>query len=205
MADRFDFDLGDWFSGKAEQVHRYLHRYFYGGEADPFTGRWFEKFAGLGHPDRFGPSDLVAVESLSVNVKSESAAKLLLTDADHFNSHLEQIPDGFDLWELPRSVVESGSAADELHAALKRLDDVAGVKATKLIAAKRPRVIPILDSKVEELLKPPEGRFWVTMHDELANAARRQIIAAVTASAPAGVSLLRRIDVALWMHATHPL
>jgi hypothetical protein len=45
----------------------------------------------------------------------------------------------------------------------------------------------------------------MTMHDELADPARRQIIAEVTDSAPAHVSLLRRIDVSLWMDATHPL
>jgi hypothetical protein len=106
---------------------------------------------------------------------------------------------------LPRSVVEPRYAADRLHAALKKLDGVGGVTAGKLLAAKRPRLIPILDEKVEGTLKPPKDRFWVTMYDELADSARRQIIAQVTDTAPAHVSLLRRIDVALWMDATHPL
>jgi hypothetical protein len=71
MADRFAFDLGDWFSAKAEQIDHYFHRYFGGDPLDPFTGRWFERFAEQGHPNRFGPSDVVAVESLSVGVEPE--------------------------------------------------------------------------------------------------------------------------------------
>ena len=62
----------------------------------------------------------------------------------------------------------------------------------KLLAAKRPRLIPILDWKVELLLEPPTGRFWVTMHNQLADEARRRTIAEVCTAAPRDVSLLRR-------------
>lgn len=206
MADRFAHDLGDWFSDNRKKVRQYLQRYFDGGPRDQFTGRWFESFAEMGDPNRFGPSDVVAVEALSVEVRSESAAKLIITEADHFNGLLAQLDHNHDLWELPRKVVEPGSAAHELHAALsgKLLKKVGPVTAGKLMAAKRPRLIPILDKEVARLLKPPKRRFWVTMYDQLADPARRQIIAEVTATAPAHVSLLRRIDVSLWMAATHP-
>jgi hypothetical protein len=40
------------------------------------------------------------------------------------------------------------------------------------------------------------------MWDELADQSRRVTVAQVCADAPADVSLLRRIDVALWMAAT---
>jgi hypothetical protein len=147
---------------------------------------------------------MVAVESLSVEVRSESAAKLILTDdAGRFNGLLAKIPPNRDLWEVDRSHIESGSAADQLHAELLTLTKVGWVTAGKLMAAKRPRLVPILDKEVKGMLKPPRGRFWMTMHDELSDSARRRTIAEATASAPADVSLLRRIDVALWMHATH--
>ena len=61
--------------------------------------------------------------------------------------------------------------------------------------------VPVFN-KVKRVLKPPRGRFWVTMYDQLSDEGRRQKIAAVCSTAPAEVSLLRRIDVALWMHAT---
>jgi hypothetical protein len=198
MSHEFAFDLGDWFRDNAEQVRRDLARYFGGGD-DAFTGRWFERFAALGDPDRFEPSDIVAVESLSVEVRSESAAKLIFTEADRFNGLLQQIPWGADLWNVPRSVIEHGSAADRLHAALRNLDRVDWVTAGKLMAAKRPRLIPVFDNKVKDLLRPPKGQFWVTLYDELKDEARRRAIQQVCSEAPPHVSLLRRIDVALWM------
>jgi hypothetical protein len=70
------------------------------------------------------------------------------------------------------------------------------------MAAKRPRLIPVYDNEVKPVLKPPRGRFWVMMYDQLSDEGGRQKIAKVCFAAPADVSLLRRIDVALWMHAT---
>jgi hypothetical protein len=55
-----------------------------------------------------------------------------------------------------------------------------------------------LDNEVNNYLKPPKELFWVTMHDELSDVSRREAIADVCRVAPAHVSLLRRIDVALW-------
>lgn len=74
--------------------------------------------------------------------------------------------------------------------------------AGKLMAAKRPRLIPILDNRVSDFLKPPDGLFWVSLHDELSEESCRAAIAQACKSAPPWVSLLRRIDVAMWMAAT---
>jgi len=63
-------------------------------------------------------------------------------------------------------------------------------------------LIPILDKEVKGLLRPPKGKFWVTMHDQLSDESRRRTITDVCDCAPDSISLLRRIDVALWMHAT---
>jgi hypothetical protein len=61
--------------------------------------------------------------------------------------------------------------------------------------------LPILDNDVNDFLKPPRELFWVTLHDELSDSTRREAIADVCRVAPAHVSLLRRIDVALWRAA----
>jgi hypothetical protein len=202
MTDGFAFDLGEWFSKHQAQVRRNLARYFGGEPGDKFSGRWFEKFSAIGDPNRFEPSDVLAVEALSVEVPTESAARLLVTEADRFNDLLAQIPQEMDLWDVDTSVVEPGSPADSLHAALDELRDIGWVTAGKLLAAKRPRLIPILDKEVKGLLKSPKDKFWLTMHDQLSDKSRRQTITEVCACAPDDVNLLRRIDVALWMHAT---
>jgi Family of unknown function (DUF6308) len=202
MADGFAFDLGKWFSDNAAVVRKSLGKYFSGKPNTRFTGRWFETFAAMGDANRFTPSDVLAVATLSVDVPTESAARLLITEADVHNDLLAKIPQNVDLWEVDRSTIESGSAADQLHASLDDLPKIGWVTSGKLMAAKRPRLIPILDKEVKGLLKPPRGKFWVTMHDQLSDPTRRQTIADVCETAPDGISLLRRIDVALWMYAS---
>lgn len=197
---RFGFDLANWFTDNADQIRRDLTTYF-GGGAQSFTGRWFDEFAAIGDPNRFEASDLLAVEALSVQVPPESAAALLITDSERFNALLRDIPRERNMWEVRRLDVNVGSAADALHQALVSLDDIGWVVAGKLLAAKRPKMLPILDNEVNLFLKPPKEMFWVSMYDELADTARRDAIAEVCRAAPGHVSLLRCIDVAVWRAA----
>ena len=55
----------------------------------------------MGDPVRFELSDVLAVEALSVKVPTESAARLLVTEADRFNELLAEIPQNLDLREAP--------------------------------------------------------------------------------------------------------
>lgn len=196
----FGFGLAQWFTDNADQVRKDLASYFGGGK-EPFTGRWFEEFAAIGDPNRFQASDLLAVESLSVIVPPEAAATLLMTKGEQFNSLLRDIPREQNLWEVRRLDLDVGSAAEKLHNELRTLRGVDWVVAGKLLAAKRPKLIPILDNEVNKYLQPVQGLFWVSMHDELSDPQRRQTISEVCEGAPPTVSLLRRIDVALWRAA----
>lgn len=193
---RFAFDLTDWFEINASQIAEDFDRYFC-----DFTGRWFEHFAAISDPNRFEASDLTAVEALSVQVPPDAAAKLLVTEPDRFNALLRRIPRSIDMWDSSRDDLQNGPAA-ELHSILRTLPGVDWVIAGKLLAAKRPRLIPILDNKVRDFLQPTAMRFWMSMWDELSDESRRATVARVCAGAPTDVSLLRRIDVALWMAAT---
>lgn len=194
---RFRFDLAEWFADNADQVRQDLRTYFGGSEAT-YTGRWFDEFAAVGDPNRFEASDVLAVEALSVAVPPEAAAALLITDSERFNSLLREIPRDQNLWEVRRLDVDVGSPAEELHTALRTLRGIDWVVAGKLVAAKRPKLLPILDNEVRTYLQPPKSLFWVSMHDELSETQRRQTISEICQDAPPHVSLLRRIDVALW-------
>jgi hypothetical protein len=196
---RFRIDLAEWFTDNADQVRQDLVSYFAGKAT--FTGRWFEEFAAIGDPNRFEASDLLAVEALSVTVPPDAAAALLITDGERFNSLLREIPRDQNLWEVRRLDVNVGSPAEELHRALRTLRGIDWVVAGKLVAAKRPKLLPILDSEVNTYLQPPRELFWVSMHDELSEIQRRQTIAEACQAAPPHVSLLRRMDVALWRAA----
>jgi hypothetical protein len=198
---RFKIDLARWFEDNSAEVERNLRRYFDGQPGDEFTGRWFDHFAAMGDPNRFEANDIVAVEALSVEVPSEAAARLLITDTEQFNRLLREIPREVNLWSVDWSQVAVGSPADALHAALKTLPRVGWVTAGKLMAAKRPHLIPVVDKRVAAILEPADGLFWASMYEELKDEERREAIAKVCRAAPDHVSLLRRIDVALWMAA----
>lgn len=197
----FAVDLGDWFEAHATEVKANLELYFLGVGGDPFNGRHFERFSAMGDPNRFTASDVLAVEALSVEVPPNSAAKLLDTQAEDFNSLLRRIPADKDIWEVSPYHVEDNGPAAQLHARLKELDGVGSVTAGKLMASKRPLLIPILDDLVKKVLEPPSNRFWSTMREQLSDDHRRERISRVVSFPLGDVSFLRRIDVAVWMHA----
>jgi hypothetical protein len=191
--------LREWFERDPERVRNDIQRYFFGipGEG-PFDGRHFESFIAMGDPACFGPVDLLAIQALQVSIPSGSALRLLGCAAE-FNAALNDLPSG-QLWETERAVFEPGGAVIKLFKLLDELPHVGTTKATKLMAAKRPHLIPIQDAFVQEALVLPKGRFWLPMYDQLADASLRKFIGDATKGAPDGVSLLRRIDVAVWMH-----
>ncbi len=192
----FAIDLGDWCQEHADRIRDDFDRYF-----TTLNGRHFERFSAMGDPNLFAATDILAVEALSVGVPPNSAAKLLDTEAEDFNELLREIPTDKDLWETNPGDLGEGSPALMLYRRLKCLYGVGPVTATKLLASKRPRLMPVIDSLVTEVLQPPGGWFWVPMRNQLADADRRQRIAEVVSCAPDNVTLLRRIDVAVWMHA----
>ena len=139
----FGLDLADWFTKHADKVESHLKRYFGGGK-EKFTGRWFDEFAAIGDPNRFEASDVLAVEALSVEVPSEAASILLITESERFNGLLRQIPREQDLWEVSRLAVNVGGPADDLHNELRTLPRVDWVTAGKLMqhAADTPGMKP---------------------------------------------------------------
>jgi hypothetical protein len=198
------FDLGNWFESHELRVRKNLDRYFSGNPGDLFTGRHFERYSDQGADNSFEPSDVLAVRTLSVDVPVESAAELLLTRGEWFSEYLADVPVERDMWDVERDVFADESAASLTHARLRTLDGVDWVTAGKLLASKRPRLLPVYDNLVKSLLNRHGGPFWLPLYDQLSDPQRRSKIDIACSTAPEHVSLLRRIDVALWMHVKHP-
>jgi hypothetical protein len=78
------------------------------------------------------------------------------------------------------------------------------VRASKLLAAKRPHLIPIRDSAVSELLRAGK-KWWLPMLEVVSDEQIRTNIAELSKTVPADVSVLRRLDVILWMEGTRYL
>ena len=185
-----------------------LNRYF-----DPtggFSGGQFDRFCGTGYApecrDTFTPADLLSVTLLEVMVPGLAAISILGELAPHLNGHLGAIPTDCDLWDASLSDVGVGSEADKLwHDLVDRLYGVSWVIAAKLMARKRPRLIPVYDSVVKQALSPRDDNFWLALRSELGDTGLRQRLAEMRAEAGVAedISLLRILDAAVWMRNRH--
>lgn len=163
-----------------------------------YTGAWFDRLAGQSEPDAFTAQDLVAVGMLSVTVPAHAAIQLLETEREDFSKLLQRVDKAHDIWEVEEAELAPGSHADDLWHRLKKLDGVGAVIAGKLLAAKRPRLIPVYDQHVHAALGPPHGEFWMAMRLSMKDA--HQIVTEAVSEAGVALSPLRAVDVVVWMH-----
>lgn len=162
----------------------------------PFTGAHFH-LLGVNEPNRITCDDLCAVNLLGVSFNSymifELTSEPLQSTATRL---LKDIPDNKDIWE-----VSDFLASDELW---KNLRDITGVGPTiagKILARKRPRLIPIYDSLVGALLGAPDGKYWASFQETLQDHRRIDALTALRREAGISeeVSILRVFDVIAWM------
>jgi hypothetical protein len=186
-----------------------VHSYFFGN----YTGARFDRFCGGG--DRpgtlssFTADDLVAVSLLSVEIPGRAALEILENRARVLNSLLQQIPFDVSLADAEESLIRKESAAWKLWEELVEIHQVGWVTASKLLARKRPHLLPVYDNVVKDALRPgPEG-FWKSLHEELrrddhALVGRLEMIRSQSGIGD-DISLLRVLDVAVWMGHRHAL
>lgn len=164
-----------------------------------YSGAWFDRLIEASEPNAFTANDIVAVSMLSVTVPALAAIKLLRTDDSVASSKLlRRIDAQHPIWEADQDELGPGSPADELWHLLRSLDGVGSVIAGKLIAAKRPNLIPVYDQHVQAALGPPRGQFWTAM--SLAMREAHETVAAVVNEAGVDVTPLRAVDIVVWMH-----
>lgn len=200
----------------AEETVEDLRTYF-AEDADPadrYTGRRFESLAGGGDrsgvAERITADDLVAVMLLSVQVPAAIAIELLDGRlGDELAALLREIPTDVALADDAAGVlVAPGSAADRAWTLLTSCDGVGWVTASKLLARKRPCLVPVYDRVVRCALGRP-GRPWTAIRDALRadghSLERRLHDLHRAARLDPRVRTLRVLDVALWMrhHAAH--
>ncbi|WP_257134994.1 DUF6308 family protein [Streptomyces sp. wa1063] len=197
----------------AEQVADDLRRYFAIGlppGAGVFTGGRFEHLTGGGDrrqvANRFTAEDLIAVQTLSVTVPAPVALDLLEGPLGAQLSHLlRSIPADTDLADADASVVADGSPAHQAWSLLENQHKVGWVIAGKLLARKRPRLLPVYDRVVRCALGRPPS-FWTELRTALrendGGLHHRLIDLRQSAGLPDTVSALRIADVAVWM--AHP-
>jgi hypothetical protein len=177
-----------------------------------YTGSRFESVAALNtDPNTLGPADFVAVSMLSVMVPAEAALRLMGRDAAEISRRLAQISVDLDIVDADPAWLRGDSPAGQLWALLRRGRDGLGPTTTsKLLAAKRPRLLPIWDSFVEEATGLDTNGYWekfryVLIDDDRGMWDWLRCLRAEVPAVPATVSELRTFDVLLWMSVKAPL
>ena len=176
-------------------------------------GRWFDRLVDRNQPDQLTTRDLVAVSMLGTAIDPHAAAWILDEGARPISDLLAQIPSGIELWLIDEAVLADDAPLAQLMRLLQhgRWPDSIGPNgielagATKLLAAKRPDLVPIYDVHVEVRLQPTPGQFIQAMRSGLSTPEQRIgpaiALAPIDRAQPDGIELsfLRRIDIALWM------
>lgn len=181
-----------------------------------YTGSYFNSWAGGGdtndNADTITADDLIAVSFLSVKIPGEAAIGILDTHNEKVTGLLGKIPANRDLADVsPAEFAEmygKNSAAVELWRVIRGSDTgrwgVGPTKASKIMARKRPRLIPIYDSVVAPLmgLKDSDNQ-WTAWHSAFLEdpglSERLRRIKAMS-GIEESISDLRVMDIVLWMH-----
>ncbi|XTZ14367.1 DUF6308 family protein [Micromonospora echinospora] len=177
-----------------------------------FTGSRFESL-GYGnqvlHRDVVTAEDLIAVEMLNARVPAPVALELLEGGLGHqISDELRAIPTALDLSdEKAKPYIEDGGPADRAWHLLAARQGVGKAIAGKLLARKRPRLIPVYDDVVACALRGRRG-FWLWLHEQLRAddllLTRKLRELRTNAAIPGLVSDVRVLDVVLWMrHRRH--
>ncbi|MBU8827475.1 DUF6308 family protein [Mycolicibacterium goodii] len=145
---------------------------------------------------RFSAADLLAV-SLLEPLKPPAVRALLTTRSGEFTELLQELPADVDLWDATDTHL---AAAERCDVALRSLRDVGETRASKLMARKRPRLVPIVDSVIRHALSlggEPRRELRECLADPEVRAAVERARPQV---APAEIiSTLRLLDAVVWI------
>src|ERR1022692_1549737 len=165
-----------------------------------------EAFAGLtftclgSNPrDAVTAADLLAVSLLDIAWRPDAVRQLLGTEAQKVSRLLAAISSDTDLWE---ATDEELAAVDPLWDALLRMPGVGTATASKLLARKRPRLCPVSDKVVIQAAGVP-GWNWEALRCLLQDPDARWEVGRLPPPSGTGASLLRILDVAIWIRHSH--
>jgi hypothetical protein len=196
-----------WLSGPHRQCAVWLLSGYY---EQRFGGARFDDLAGGGPADAITEDDLAAVRSLSIGFPRAFVDDLRGDDAQsRIRSGLAKIPPDIKLEDLSRADFDRFLGPEssawqlwvDLAASLRRFKARAPlVGASKLLAAKRPQLVPLEDSYVRRALGSSRRDIWQTIHqivrDPEASADLTAIRQQVTAASH--ITLHRTLDVIIW-------
>ncbi|MEO8555153.1 MAG: DUF6308 family protein [Actinomycetota bacterium] len=191
-----------------------LSTYFHGTPRQ-FSGSLFDSFGGGGDrpevENQITSDDLLAVAAVNAAMPAVVTNQLLSEPlSGRLTARLRQLATDVDLWDAEDEVLTVAAEAYEQIRSIHPIVSGYGegwAAANKLLARKRPRLIPMYDAKVRRVANLAEGASWWfslrhAMHvDGEDNEIRYRVCAAMREADIGYVSVLRGLDVILWSYA----
>jgi hypothetical protein len=174
-----------------------------------FTGRRFERFEGGGDRpeirDVITPADVLAVTLLGVEHGIGRVSLAVVEDKhEEITDLLRRIP-VTALHNVTNDAIDQGSAAWRLWTLLCAAGgEYRSVTACKLLTRKRPALLPVHDAVVMKQLNSPRDIwqcYWTWFNDDPSRVTDTESLR-VEVEGIGDISLLRCLDVALWMFGT---
>lgn len=174
-----------------------------------FTGGQFDWFDPSGTradcANTFTSDDLMSLALLSEGVSGRAAYDLLVRNRRLFEALLEDVGPDRDLVHETSVDRESFTPAWRLWEDLQALPGLSTTRVSKLMARKRPRLFPILDSVVRgTVFLGVDGLWndmWASLRADDLRLHKRLLRLRDKADLGASVSALRVFDVCAWMEA----
>ena len=171
-----------------------------------YEGFDFDRLSRTSDPFFITERDIVAVSMLSVNVAPAAAVRILGKDRDPVHRLLRQIPPGQAIWDEDADIGE-GSPAWRLWELIDACPGTGPTITSKLLASKRPALLPIYDSVVPSALFSGSKvirEYWELWRSRLRGPEGEHLRTTVTdaqreAARDIEVSVLRMIDIVVWM------
>lgn len=193
------------------QAKEYLDTYFGRNGGTPYTGSSFEMLGGDGDTANvLTAEDLIAVSMLAVHVPAKAARALLDEKAGKVSELLEQIPPSCHLETLDHTQVttlETTGPVAELWSLLRRHGKhrwgIGPTTASKIMARKRPHLIPVYDSVISDTVgvsSQDQWSRWALSLQKDDSALVRRLEDWRDESGQSHLSILRVLDIVLWMH-----
>lgn len=191
----------------ADRAACVLQAYF---EPGAYTGAHFETFAGRGdRPESvntFTADDVVALSLLSIALPGSAVLEILEGQAATLAEGLADIPADVELVDLDPADLGPTWPVRALYKQLMGIHGIGETAATKLLARKRPHLVPILDSVVTAELTIVNGQLWQPLHEWLTADDRANDNHVRALRSKAGLdnraSVLRVFDILAWMVGT---
>lgn len=188
-----------------EGVHVDRLRRYMDGRA--YTGAAFESLT-MPHAndDRIDVSDLAALWTLSVPLRWKQSVALLVEHADELAAALAGLPDR-PLADLTADEIDAlhhaKHSATVLWKGIRQVKGMGPTRTSKLMARKRPQLIPIYDSFIKEVLGLESSKEqWRQFHLALTRndrAVDRRLLELGRLAGHSELSALRVFDILVWM------